>query len=122
MQRRTTRSITKQFIKPYNLSLNVQPSIFVDLEESPDSEPGLPEKNTPSPLPPSSPQEFDFVHVEPFDFIFTDFGPKPMHEDLPVPKYDHVEYDPELFNPQQFDCGSPNDNSPTQEPCDEHIP
>ena len=31
MQRQTTRSITKQFIKRSNLSLNVQPSIFVDI-------------------------------------------------------------------------------------------
>ena len=33
-----------------------------------------------------------------------------------------MEYNPELFNPQQFDYGSPEDNSPTQEPCGEHIP
>ena len=33
-----------------------------------------------------------------------------------------MEYNLELFNPQQFDYGSPNDNSPTQEPCGEHIP
>ena len=92
--------MTKQLIKPSNLALNVQPSIFVDLQESLDPEPGLPEKNTPSPLPPSPPQEFDFVHVEPSDFIFHDFGFEPMHEDLHVPKCLHVEYDNELFNPQ----------------------
>ena len=103
MQCRTTRSMTKQFIKPSNLAHNVQPSIFVDLEESPNLEPGLPKKNTASPLPSSPPQEFDFAHVEPFDFIFPYFGLEPMHEDLPVPKCGHVEYDPELFNPQQFD-------------------
>ena len=45
-----------------------------------------------------------------------------MHEDLPIPKCGHVEYDPELFNPQQFDYGSSDDHSPTQEPHDEHIP
>ena len=118
MQRQTTRSMTKQFIKPSNLALNVQPSIFVDLEESPDSEPRLPEKNTPSPLPSSSPQAFDFVHVEPSNFIFPDFGPEPRHEDLPVPKCGHVEYDPELLNPQQFDYGSYDDHSPRQEPYD----
>ena len=67
--------MTKNFIKPFNLALNVQPSIFVDLEESPNLEPGLPEKNTPSPLLSSPPQEFDFAHVEPSDFIFPDFGP-----------------------------------------------
>ena len=96
--------MAKHFFKPSNLSLNVQPSIFVDLEESPDSEPGLPEKNTLSPLPPSPPQEFDFVHVEPSDFILPDFGSEPVnpnvHENPPIPKYGHVEYDPELFNPQ----------------------
>ena len=45
-----------------------------------------------------------------------------MHGDLPVPKCGHVEYDPELFNPQHFDYGSFDDHSPTQEPYDEHIP
>ena len=44
-----------------------------------------------------------------------------MHEYLAIPKRGHVEYDPELFNPQQFDYGSSDDHSPTQEPCDEHI-
>ena len=37
MQRRTTRSMKKLFIKPSNIALNIQPSIFVDLEESLDS-------------------------------------------------------------------------------------
>ena len=45
-----------------------------------------------------------------------------MHGDLPIPKCGHVEYDPELFNPQQFDYGSSDDHSPIQEPYDEHIP
>ena len=40
-----------------------------------------------------------------------------MHEDLPSPKCVHVEYDPE-----QFDYGSSDDHSLTQEPYDEHIP
>ena len=71
--------MTKQFINPSNLSLNVQPSIFVDIEESTDSKPGLPEKDTLSPLPASPPQEFNFVHAEPSDFILCDFGSKPMH-------------------------------------------
>ena len=34
----------------------------------------------------------------------------------------HVEYNPELFNPQQFDYGFPKDNSPAHELCGEHIP
>ena len=67
---------------------------FLYLEESPNLEKGLPEKNTPSPLLSSPPQEFDFVHVEPSDFIFPDFCSEPVHEDLPVPKCGHVEYDP----------------------------
>ena len=54
--------------------------------------------------------------------FFPDFGSEPMHEDLPVPKCGHVEYDPELFNLEQFDYGSLDDHSPTQEPYDEHIP
>ena len=45
-----------------------------------------------------------------------------MHENPLVSKYGRVEYNPELFNPQQFDYGSPDDNSSTQEPCGEHIP
>ena len=45
-----------------------------------------------------------------------------MHEDLPVPKFGHVEYDPELFNPQHSNYGFFDDNSPTQESYDEHIP
>ena len=95
---------------------------FFYLKESPNSELGLPEKNTPSPFSPSSPKEFYFVHVDPPDFIFPDFLSKPMHEDLPFLKCAHVEYDHELFYPQQFDYGSSDDHSPTQEPCDEHIP
>ena len=74
------------------------------MEESPDSEAGVPEKNNPCPLPPSPPQEFDFVPTKSFDFIFPDFGSEPinpyLHENPPVPKYGHVEYNPELFNPQ----------------------
>ena len=103
---------------------------MIDLEESPESEPNLPEKkkqkNTPIPLPPSSPQKFDFVYGEHSDFILPDFGSEPvdpcLHENPLVPKYFHVKYDPELFNPQQFDYGSSDDHSPTQEPHDEHIP
>ena len=68
--------MTKQLVKPSNPALNVQPSVLVDLEESLDSEPNLPErkeqKNTPSPLPPSSPQKFYFVYNEPSDFILLD--------------------------------------------------
>ena len=45
-----------------------------------------------------------------------------MHENRPVSKYGHVVYNTELFNAQQFDYGSLDDNSPTQEPCGEHIP
>ena len=40
-----------------------------------------------------------------------------MHGDLPGPKCGHVEYDPE-----QFDYGSYDNHSPTQEPSGEHIP
>ena len=113
--------MTKHLIKPSNPALNIQPSIFIDLEESPVSEPDFPEKkkqkDTPSSLPPSSPQEFDFAYSE---HSLPDFGSEPidpcLHENPPVPKYGHVEYDPELFNPQQFDYGSPDDNSRTQEP------
>ena len=120
----------KQLVKPSNPSLNVQPPVLIDLEESPKLEPDLPkkkkQKNTPNPLPPSSPQIFDFVYGEHSDFILPDFGSKPvdpyLHENPLVPKYGHVEYNPELFNPQQFDYGSFGDNSPKQEPCGEHIP
>ena len=45
-----------------------------------------------------------------------------MHENPPASKYGHVEYNPELFNPQQFDYGFPEDNSPAHELCGEHIP
>ena len=45
-----------------------------------------------------------------------------MHEYLAIPKRGHVEYDPELFNPQQFYYGSFDDHSLIQEPCDENIP
>ena len=34
----------------------------------------------------------------------------------------HVEYNPELFDPQQFDYGPPEDNSLEHELCGEHIP
>ena len=86
----------------------MQPSVLIDLEESPKSELDLPEKkkqkNTPSPLPPSSPQKFDFAYNEPSDFILPDFGSEPvdpyLHEKHRVSKYGHVEYNPELFNPQ----------------------
>ena len=64
----------------------------------------------------------DFVHVEPSNFILPDFGSEPIDENSPVQKYGHVDNDPKLFNPQQFDYGSPNDHSPAQEPYDEHIP
>ena len=111
--------MTKNIVKPSNPALNIQYSILIDLEESPDSEPGLPKKNTPSPLPPSPPQEFDFAYNE---HSLTDFGSEPIDENPPIPKYGHVEYDPKLFNPQSFGYGSPDDNSPAQEPCDEHIP
>ena len=100
--------MTRQLVKPYNPTLNVQPSVLVDLEESLESNPDLPkkkkQKNTPSPLPPSSPQKFDFVYGEHSDFILLDFGSEPvnpyLHENPPVPKYGHVEYNPKLFNPQ----------------------
>ena len=66
--------MTNSFLKPFNPVLNVQSSILIDLEESPESEPDLPEKkkkkNTPSPLPPSSPQKFDFVYGEHSDLFF----------------------------------------------------
>ena len=45
-----------------------------------------------------------------------------LHENPTISKYGHVEYNPGPFNPRQFDYGSPDDNSPTQEPCGEHIP
>ena len=100
--------MTKHLVKPSNPSLNIQSSILIDLEGSPDSELGLPEKNTPSPLPQSPPQEFDFAYNE---HSLLDFYSEAIHENPPVPQYVHVEHDPELFNPQQFDYGSPNDHS-----------
>ena len=100
--------MTKQLVKPSNPALNIQPSTLIDLEESPESEPDLPEmknkKNTPSPLPPPSPQKFNFVYGEHSDFILPYFGYEPvnpyLHESPLVPKYGHVEYNRELFNPQ----------------------
>ena len=122
--------MTKQLVKPSSPTLNVQLSILIDLEEYPESEPDLPKKkkkkNTPSSLPPSSPQKFDFVYGEHSNFILPNFGFEPvgpyLHENPPVSKYVHMEYNLELFNPQQFDYGYLDDNSHTQEPCGEHIP
>ena len=110
--------MTKHIVKPSNLALNIQSFVLIDLEESHDSDLGLLEKNTPSPLRPPPPREFDFAYNENSLPIFCY---EPIDENPLASKYGHVEYDPELFNPQQFDYGSPDDNSPTQEPCDEHI-